>query len=108
MLLTPLGKVVDLSATGVRIEGRGRIRLRPDAKVFLVFRGLDTELKVHSQVVWARQTSMFRYAVGLRFIDEDPEVKRDLLQIAQSAVRKVFLTRGGRPSQFDDVDADGR
>jgi len=104
LLETPFGRVVDLSVTGLRVEGRGRVRLRNGEVIFLLLRGIDDEVRVKAEVVWAKQTSFFRFAVGFRFLELEPTDMQHLAHIAQNTVKKVFLDRKGRTVVFNDWD----
>ena len=103
-LETPFGKVVDLSCSGLRVEGKGRLKLKVGDELFVLLRSIDDEVRVKAEVAWCRQNSMFRFAVGFHFLDLDPNTIQHLTHIAQNSVKKVFVDRRGRVALFDDTD----
>jgi PilZ domain-containing protein len=90
MLTCSLGEIVNLSASGVMIRGKGTFDNDADSRANLDLKCLDHELSVTARVAWIQQESR-SFQVGMEFIDitaEQAQRIRDLLPIA-AAVQAV-------------------
>lgn len=79
----PLGEVVDISASGMRVAGRGMAPLSTGgtAKLKLHFPG--GKLAVAVEVVWRKRKGLLRYEMGLRFTDLTPSKRAALAALAE-------------------------
>lgn len=82
---------MDLSASGVRLEKRGTLRLRPEQIVPLTLRGPGMELNVRARVVWTARQRLLRYTLGLEFQDLSEEMASNLAQLAHNAALRPML-----------------
>lgn len=87
--MSSLGRVVDVSASGFRIEGRGRIPVETGQVLWVNLMGLFGELKVKSRVVWVERTSLWRYAAGLAFEDLDDATRMTIGDVARASARAL-------------------
>ncbi len=73
-----LGKVIDLSATGMRIESR-----RGHQGVIVTrLTGDGCCIAVAGEVVWSRKISLFKHLLGIRFCEMEPEVTQHIVRMA--------------------------
>ncbi len=90
LLSCQLGEVVNMSASGVMIRGKGRANKQTDDRLELDLKCLDHKLHVTARVAWLRQKDK-NYEMGLEFVDLGPDEAqqvRSLLPIA-AAVQTV-------------------
>jgi hypothetical protein len=58
MLRCPIGKVEDLSVSGMRVTGKGKaVPVEAEQRMWVILQGIFGELKVKSRVVWTEQTA---------------------------------------------------
>ena len=76
------GRVLDLSATGVRTVTRRAPAIGRVMKLTLLCLGDGVVLD--AEVVWRRRTGLFRYEVGYRFVDPTREQQAQLAALAQT------------------------
>ncbi|MFB3431361.1 MAG: PilZ domain-containing protein [Phycisphaerales bacterium] len=82
-----LGEVLDVSASGCKIESRGRLAARVGEVVRIRIRPLTSEpFEAYARVVWFRKVGLFRVHTGLCFEHITPEVRGGLASIASTAV----------------------
>ncbi len=73
-----LGKVVDLSATGLRVvcgrrrKGTLKVRLNTSRRLVILY----------ARVAWSKRIGLFRHECGLEFLEVTPELATELTQIA--------------------------
>jgi hypothetical protein len=72
------GKVIDISAGGMRVRRPRRLRGRLDVTMWTHHR----RVTVRAQVIWCRRIGFRKYDVGLEFLDLTDELKRELTAIA--------------------------
>ncbi len=90
MLSCRLGEVVNLSASGVMLRGKGEPPHQSNDRVTLDLKCLDHELHVTARVAWVRPDDR-RFEMGLEFVDltaDQAQRIRELLPIA-AAVQAV-------------------
>jgi hypothetical protein len=92
-LSCPLGDVVDLSASGMRIRCDARPAVRRGATDSFAIRTGSQKLVVLGRVVWVRRKSLLekKYEVGVSFTDPRPGVRKVLSDLAQYG----FVGAGG-------------
>jgi hypothetical protein len=73
-----LGRIVDLSATGMRLQSPRRL-----ANVHMVeISTRSITLQLPAEVVWCRRVGFRRHLAGLRFLEVDDRIATALIQIA--------------------------
>ena len=90
MLTCQLGEVVNLSASGVMVRGKGTTDHNNDDRVQLDLKCLDHKLHATARVAWHKQEDK-SFTLGMEFVDLTPDQAqriRELLPIA-AAVQKV-------------------
>ena len=90
MLPCQFGEVVNLSASGVKIQGKGTPEHKADDRIGLELKCLDHELHATARIAWLTQESN-TFQMGLEFVDLTPEQAqriRELLPLA-AAVQPV-------------------
>ncbi len=81
-----LGDVVDLSASGVRVFRRGRLKWRIGDAVKMTLKWREDEVEVTARILRVQKLGFRRYDLGIEFVD--------LALDAQSAIAE--LSRGAR------------
>jgi len=89
-----LGEVLDLSASGVRVLVRGRVRLKKDSVTPMLLEMGDNVVPVKARVVWISRAGWFRHTAGLQFVDVTPEQRAKLIQLAQVAWNNEYIREG--------------
>jgi hypothetical protein len=74
-----LGTVLDVSAGGLRLRTRQRLR----GDVLLRLRVSGREYRVRAETVWTRRLGLLRYNNGLRFLDIMPREAAEILGLEQ-------------------------
>jgi len=78
-----LGPVLDVSASGCKIQSRGRLGARVGEVVRLTIHPLTSEpFEAYARVVWFQKVGLMRVHTGLCFEHISPEVRRGLAAIA--------------------------
>jgi len=96
MLRTPLGQVLDLSAAGLRVEGKGKLTklsLEAGQPLWLKLQGAFGELKLKARVVWTEQTAPRRYQIGFELIELDAATRQHLGDVARMTVQAHVISR---------------
>lgn len=79
-----LGLVVDISASGMRVES-GR---RPSSRIGEVgpieIEALGEKFSVPGRIVWIRRTGFWRHAIGVEFGELSPHARHVLVNMARS------------------------
>jgi hypothetical protein len=82
-----LGTVRDLSATGMRVITR-----RPPKGAFtLHVRGLDSEVEIDGRVAWAKRIGLFRFEVGVKFINVSEDQAQKLTRMGMTNRRRTMM-----------------
>ncbi len=84
MLTCQIGEVINLSASGVMLKGRGTSEYATDSRVQLDLKCLDHKLSATARVAWLRQDEK-AFRMGMEFVDLTPDQAqriRELLPIA--------------------------
>jgi len=79
-LVSSLGKVLDLSAGGMRVL----TRKSPKDVINIELRGLGDNITLAVQVVWSKKIGLMKYEVGLVFLDVSPENAKKLTNLAMN------------------------
>lgn len=76
-----LGRVLDLSATGMRISGSG-FGPAKDSTVSAEIIGPEEKVQVQAKVIWLRR-KLFRFQAGLEFTGLSSSARRAISEIAR-------------------------
>lgn len=90
MLSCQLGEVINLSASGVKIQGKGTTEHKADDRIGLDLKCLDHELHATARIAWTNQEDN-TFQIGMEFVDLTPDQAqriRELLPLA-AAVQPV-------------------
>jgi len=80
-VMSGLGQVLDLSASGMRVLGRKSV---PRGEFTTWIRGLGVSMTVRARVAWSKRRGMLRQELGLQFVNVTPDVARQLTDLAMS------------------------
>jgi len=87
-----LGKVVDLSASGLRVDGRGRQMVDTGQALDLSLHYPDGEIRVRCRVAHVTRTGFRKHVIGLEFLDLTDQTRSAITRLAHSAYdTRVFL-----------------
>lgn len=78
-----LGQVLDLSASGMRVQHAGRPVIDRGAVVQLGIRNQTQKVQVSARIAWVNRTSWKTYEIGFQFIDVKPGVASVLVNLAR-------------------------
>lgn len=80
----PSGRVVDLSASGMRVVLRRRPAVRPGDELRTTLNCPGGQVPVTLRVVWVRRCGLFHHELGGEFRDVSAELRRALTELARS------------------------
>jgi hypothetical protein len=81
-----LGRVLDISAGGMRIASRSMTPPRRGATIPVqIDVGNEEWMSVICRVAWVRATGLLRREIGLEFVKIEDDVKRSLLAMAHTS-----------------------
>lgn len=85
-----LGRIEDISSTGMRVRSW---RKPPVPELALVLYGYDAteSIRVNCRVMWTKREGMFRYEIGVQFLDLTPELSRRLTLLATAHRHRQVL-----------------
>ncbi|MGD9688870.1 MAG: PilZ domain-containing protein [Phycisphaerales bacterium] len=86
LLSTSLGRAVDLSETGARLERRGAYDLEPGATVLIALSSPQRQLSCPARVIWVRKTGWFTWQIGLEFLDQSETFRRSLRELSMACM----------------------
>ena len=90
-LTCDLGKVVNLSASGICVEARGRRKPAIGDKVELTLTWFEVTHHVKAVVQRVEPKGFFSYRLGVHFVDLSPSQTAELLDLAQTAAPNSML-----------------
>lgn len=102
MLSCQLGEVVNLSASGVMLQGKGVAPHKPDDRAALDLKCLDHDLHATARVAWVRQDGR-RFEMGLEFVGltaDQAQRIRELLPIAAAVQTVGEGANGGQVTHY--------
>lgn len=91
MLSCELGKVIDLSATGLRVRSRGGIKPPIGAFVALHVRWCGGSIELPSRVARVKRLGMFTYEYGLAFEELTTEQRALLSEVLRGAAIRRYI-----------------
>ena len=83
LLTCPLGDVYDLSASGIRLRGKGRCKLAIGQAVAVTLQAPQGALTLPAKVVRIQRQGLRTYDVGLQFVGIKPGTARALKTLAE-------------------------
>jgi hypothetical protein len=92
-LSCPLGTVVDLNGTGMRVRCENKPLFEVGQEVQLTIGSETQSVKVSGIVKWVKRVSWKRFEAGLQFQDVRPGIAAALVQLAQYG----FISTSGAP-----------
>jgi hypothetical protein len=95
LLTCPLGEVYDLSATGIRLRGKGRCRLAVGQCLAVTLQAPQGALTLQARVVRIQRHGLRMFDVGMQFIAITPATARALKTLAEFG----FVSGRGAASQ---------
>lgn len=78
-LESSLGKVIDLSRSGMRVQGTRRLRGTLEV---VIFNTSGPHIRIRARVAWTKRIGFRRHQSGLEFIDLPSSVAAELARIA--------------------------
>lgn len=90
-LTCDLGKVVNLSASGICVEAKGRRRPAIGDHVELTLTWFEITHHVKAVVQRVEPKGFFSYRLGVHFVDLSPTQTAELLDLAQTAAPNSML-----------------
>ena len=96
----PLGQIVDLSASGMRIRTPGKPSLSKGRSEQFVLRSDRQKLTVTGCVAWVRRRSLIskQYEIGVRFTDSRPAIREALVAFAKYGFVSSATTSADTPT----------
>lgn len=85
LVCAPLGQVVDLSGSGMRVTRRGGRICKPGQTVQVTLEHAEGHMQLKARVSWLRKTGFRRQEIGLEFIDMSPSLQSELARVARNA-----------------------
>jgi len=86
-----IGDVVDLSASGMRVESKGRRAVSLGDTVSLTLKYGQYALPIDAQVVRIQKTGFRRHVLGLQFEKLNPDIQSKLTQMARIASNQRMM-----------------
>jgi hypothetical protein len=77
--------LTDLSATGMRLEVRGKFEHKPGESFQFELRWQETSLKLAGKIVWVEPVARKHCLAGVRFEDTTPQQITELREMAKLA-----------------------
>ncbi|MBX3364420.1 MAG: DnaJ domain-containing protein [Phycisphaeraceae bacterium] len=84
-LICPLGSIVDISASGMRIRGEGQPPLEQGRRDTFTINAGGRKLTINACVMWVRRSGIRtrRFEMGIRFEDQRPAMRRLLQYVGE-------------------------
>lgn len=92
-----LGRVDDLSSSGIRVHAKRKPTVEVDQTLELNLRAEDEVVTSRARVVWIRVDEACEFDIGLQLLHVDDAKKRRLIRLATTAQATDGLTRGWAP-----------
>lgn len=80
-----LGQILDLSATGARVQCSGKPGVEPGMNIAVQVQTLDGPVDVGARVVWVRKAGWRKHLIGLQFVQVSDGARAALARLARSA-----------------------
>lgn len=89
-----MGRVLDLSGGGMRIESRWPMRVKAGDRVLISLVSEGGEVDVQVCVSWVKNLGLFRQQAGLEFIELSPRTRALLLYLSRTGLADVEPATG--------------
>jgi c-di-GMP-binding flagellar brake protein YcgR len=86
-----LGKVLDLSGSGMRVQCKGRSALRVGEAAQIQLKHPTAKLTLIAEAVWLDQSKRRRPVLGLSFVDVTDEQREQLAEFRRSSAKVRML-----------------
>jgi hypothetical protein len=84
-----LGRVVDVSASGAKVEMRGRPAFaQGELFTMTIHAEVTGPFALQARIVWTRKVGLFKHHAGLCFENVTPEARQGLMAIAAAAASR--------------------
>lgn len=81
-----VGPLIDLSASGCRVECERRPGFREGDTFQITIKGPDGSFPLDVRVAWVRKTGWFKHQAGLEFLDVNGVARQQLATLARLAM----------------------
>lgn len=88
-----IGTVEDLSVSGLRVSGKGRVPVQLGDTFSITIHTLDGPMLAPVRVAWVSKLRWRRFEIGMMFCEVGPELSRALCSIARRAAHNETLAR---------------
>lgn len=99
-LQSSLGRVLDLSGGGMRVESRWPMRLKATDRVLISLVSEAGEVDVRVEVSWVKSLGLFRHQAGLEFRELTAKTRALLVYLCQVSAPRgtpaIGWSEGGR------------
>ncbi|MEX2218999.1 MAG: PilZ domain-containing protein [Phycisphaerales bacterium] len=85
-----LGRVVDLSSSGLRVIHSGFSPRGEGARTITIYADIGP-IRVQARIVRRTRTGLFRQELGLEFVNLDPAMRQQLLAVFRSAMKNTSV-----------------
>lgn len=85
LLSSSLGEVLDISASGVRVRRRGRVRVAKGEEVSITLQFGGSKIPAKVRVAWTRRAGFWSHELGLEFIDITDASRKVITQLGRLA-----------------------
>ena len=86
-----VGRVVDMSASGIRVERKGRRAVSEGDAFTITLKHGDFAMPVDVRVVRVEKKGFRRYVFGLSFEEVNPQIQAKLTQLARIAAEQCMV-----------------
>lgn len=86
-----LGPVLDLSQAGMRAAVKGKPKMHERLCVRVMSDGIT--VAVEARVVWMKRRGLWRYEVGVEFIDMTDEQRQQIRELVRTGMASADLAR---------------
>lgn len=80
-----LGRVIDISAGGLRVLNRSMTPVKADSVIPVQVEALEEWVQASVRVAWVRPAGVFRQEMGLEIIDIEDEARQALIELARKS-----------------------
>ncbi len=87
-----LGEVLDLSASGLRVRGKGRPAVCVGDRFSLSIQTLDGPMLAPVQVAWVKRSGFRKHEIGITFGETGPALVRALAALARASANNEVIT----------------
>jgi hypothetical protein len=77
-----LGRVVDISAGGLRVLNRSMTAVKTDSVIPVQVEALERWVQASVRVAWVRPAGIFRQELGLEILDIEEDARHALMELA--------------------------